>query len=280
MDAQASARERALNAVLSIAVAVFVALGAAGCGFGPLPGRATEEWTKTYPLGAGGEVRIGNTNGKVEIEGVEGSTVEIHVQKTARAATDEAARQLLPHITINEDIKPDRVSLETARMSGLMIGAGFEVQYHVRAPRGAAIHARTTNGVVTLNGLSGKVVARTTNGGVRATALSGSVDAESTNGGVNVDLASVGADRIALRTTNGGVTLDLPETAKADVAATWTNGGMSVNGLNLEVSERGRRRFEGKLNGGGTPIDLHTTNGGIRLRARGVDAQKPADERR
>ena len=127
---------------------------------------------------------------------------------------------------------------------------------------------------------SGKVVARTTNGGVRATALSGSVDAESTNGGVNVDLASVGSDRIALRTTNGGVTLDVPESAKADVAATWTNGGMSVNGLNLEVSERSRRRFEGKLNGGGTPIELHTTNGGIRLRARGIDGQKPADERR
>ncbi len=75
-------------------------------------------------------------------------------------------------------------------------------------------------------------------------------------------------DRISLSTTNGGVTLNVPETAKADVVATWTNGGMSVNGLNLDVSERSRRRFEGKLNGGGTPIELHTTNGGIRLRAR------------
>jgi hypothetical protein len=34
------------------------------------------------------------------------------------------------------------------------------------------------------------------------------------------------------------------------------------------------------LNGGGAPIELHTTNGGIRLRAREVEAQKPADERR
>ena len=90
---------------------------------------------------------------------------------------------------------------------------------------------------------------------------------------MSVDLASVGGDRIALSTTNGAVTLNVPENARADVVATWTNGGMSVNGLNLDVSERSRRRFEGKLNGGGTPIELHTTNGGIRLRAR--DGETP-----
>ena len=251
-----------------------VAVAAAGCGFGPLPGRATEEWTRTYPLSAGGEVRIGNTNGKVEIEGVDGTTVEVHAEKIARAATDEGARQLLPHVTITEDIKPDRVSIETGKMSGIMIGARYEVDYHVKAPKTAVVTARTTNGVVTLNGLAGKVVARTTNGGVRATDIRGPVDASSTNGGVNVDLAALNGDRIALSTTNGAVTLNVPETAKADVVATWTNGGMSVNGLNLDVSERSRRRFEGKLNGGGTPIELHTTNGGIRLRARDTETQK------
>jgi hypothetical protein len=264
MHAQASARRWVRGAL----AAASVSFAAAACGFGPLPGRANEEWTRTYPLGAGGEVRISNTNGKVEIEGVDGSTVEVRAEKIARAATDEGARQLLPHITITEDVKPDRVSLETGRISGLMIGARFEVDYHVKAPKTALVTARTTNGQVTLNGLTGKVVARTTNGGVRATDLRGPVDASSTNGAVSVDLASVGSDRIALSTTNGGVTLNLPETARADVVATWTNGGMSVNGLNLDVSERSRLRFEGKLNGGGTPIELHTTNGGIRLRAR------------
>ena len=258
----------------SALVAASFSIAAAGCGFGPLPGRATEEWTKTYPLSAGGEVRIGNTNGKVEIEGVDSSTVEVHAQKIARAATDETARQLLPRIAISEDIKPDRVSIETGRLGGIMIGAGFEVHYHVKAPKAAAVNARTTNGGVTLTGLTGTVVARTTNGGIRATALSGAVNASSTNGAVSVDLASLGADKIALSTTNGSVTLDVPETAKAEVVATWTNGGMSVSGLNLDVSERSRRRFEGKLNGGGAPIELHTTNGGIRLRARDVEAQK------
>jgi len=73
---------------------------------------------------------------------------------------------------------------------------------------------------------------------------------------------------IDLGTTNGGVTLTLPETAKADVSATCTNGGISITGLKLETTQESRRHIEGRLNGGGTPIELHTTNGGIRVRAR------------
>jgi hypothetical protein len=253
-------------------VALPVVLLLAGCdmSLGNLTGRATDEWTRTYPLAAGGELRIGNTNGRIEIEGVDGSTVEIRAERIARAATDAGARELLPRIGIREDVKPDRVSIETERMNGIMIGVSYEVRYHVRAPKNAAINVSNTNGVIQLTGLSGKVEAHTTNGGVRGKALTGAVDARTTNGGVTMDLASVGRERIRLSTTNGGVALYLPETAKADVSASWTNGGMSLSeaDLKMEVSERSRRRFEGRMNGGGTPIELHTTNGGIRIRSR------------
>ena len=263
--------------VLRTLAAVPLALAVTACDvhLGNLAGRATDEWTHTYPLTAGGQVRIGNTNGKIEIEGVDDSTVEIRAERIAKGVTDTAARELLPRIEIKEDVRPDRVSVETARISGIMFGAAFEVRYHVRAPKNAVIDVSNTNGLVTVSGISGKVVARTTNGGVTGKGLSGGVDARATNGGVNIELASVGSDRIALRTTNGGVTLTVPESAKADLSATCTNGGISVSGVKLEVSEQSRRRLEGKLNGGGTPIELHTTNGGVRLRSKA-----PEDEPR
>ena len=252
------------------ALAIPLCVALTGCvAMGPLTGKATDEWTKTFPLTPGGEVRIVNTNGKVEIEGVDGSTVEVHAVRIAKAATDEGARQLLPRISIKEDIQPDRVSIETERIAGIMIGAGFEVQYSVKAPKNAVVNARSTNGQITLTRLSGTVTAHTTNGGVKATDLRGGVDARSTNGGVTVDLAALGTERIQLSTTNGGVTLIVPETAKANLTASWTNGGINLaSGLKVEVSEQSRRKFEGRMNGGGTPIELKTTNGGIRVRAR------------
>src|SRR5438067_2228338 len=116
-------------------------------------------------------------------------------------------------------------------------------------------------------------------GGVRGNALSGGVDATTTNGGVDVEFASVGTDRISLTTTNGGVTIDLPADAKADVLATCTNGGISVSPeVKMQVTEQSRRRFEGKMNGGGTPVDRRTTNGGIRIRSRGL-AEKTTESR-
>jgi hypothetical protein len=259
--------------------AVPLALAVAGCDarFGNLAGRATDEWTHTYPLAKGGEVHIGNTNGRVEIEGVDGSTVEVRAERIAKGVTDTAARELLPRIEIKEDVTPDRVSVDTARMSGIMFGAAYEVRYHVRAPRGAAVDASNTNGLVSITDMSGKVVAHTTNGGVTAKGLSGGVDARATNGGVNVELASLGSDRVTLRTTNGGVTLTVPESARADVSASCTNGGISVSGVKMEVSEQSRRHLEGKLNGGGTPIELHTTNGGVRLRSKTAEGETGGD---
>ena len=243
----------------------------AGCdlSLGHLTARATDEWSRSYPLEAGGEIRIVNTNGKIEIEGTEGSTVEVKAEKIARGATDAAARELLPRIVIKEDIKPDRVSLETERMSGIMIGAAFEVRYHVRAPKSAVVNITNTNGQVALAALNGKVKAQTTNGGVNGRKLAGGVDARSTNGGVTIDMASIGPDSITLRTTNGGVTLTLPDSTKANLTASCTNGGINVSALdNLEISEQSRRRLEGRLNGGGTSIEVRTTNGGIRVRPR------------
>jgi len=133
--------------------------------------------------------------------------------------------------------------------------------------------------VVALTALDGKVRAHTTNGGVNGKSLGGGVDARSTNGGVTIDMASVGADNISLRTTNGGVTLTLPDGAKATLSASCTNGGINVSSLeNLDVSDQSRRRLEARLNGGGTAIELRTTNGGIRVRPRSGASTRTDDD--
>jgi hypothetical protein len=249
----------------------------AGCDMsvGDLTGRATDEWTHRYSLSPGGEVRIVNTNGTIDVEGVEGADLEVRAERVARAATDTGAAELLPRISIKEDVTPDRVSIETERMSGIMIGASFTVNYHVRAPKNAIVTVTNTNGVIGLTALGGRVTARTTNGGVNAKGLTGGLEARSTNGGLSIDLASTGAEKISMHATNGGVTVMLPDTAKADLSATCTNGGITVSpDLKVEVSEKSRRRFEGRMNGGGTSIEVHTTNGGIKVRPRNSESER------
>jgi hypothetical protein len=263
---------RAAAAVLPLA------LLAAGCelSVGNLTGRASDEWVRTYQLSPGGELRIGNTNGSVDVEGADGNQVDVRAERIAKAATDAGARELLPRIKIDEQAEPGRISIETERLSGFVIGVSTEVRYHVRAPRNAVVTVRNTNGRVTLTALTGSVSARSTNGGIIGKNLSGPVTASVTNGGVTIDLAAVGDGPVDLRSTNGGVALSVPEDAKANIDASCTNGGIRVTGLSLQAEEQSRRRLRGRLNGGGPSITLHTTNGGVRLSSRssGRDARR------
>jgi DUF4097 and DUF4098 domain-containing protein YvlB len=232
-----------------------------------LGGRASETWTRTYPLEAGGRIHVINTNGKVEVEAYDGSSVEVKAEKLARAMTEEAAKEILKQVEIKDEASATQIRLETKHPRRFS-GGRIEVKYHIRVPLTAKVNLETTNGGIEVVGVRGEVQAETVNGGVVGRKLGSAIKASSVNGGLVIDVATVAAG-ITLETTNGGIRLTLPEKAKADISARVTNGGISVSELELDqVGEKTRRRLEGRLNGGGPKIDLETTNGGIRISAR------------
>ena len=236
---------------------------------GTLTSRATDEWTRSYPLAANGEVQITNTNGRIEIEGVDESTVEVRAERTARAATDALARELLPRIEISERATPTLVQIETKRLSGIIIGATIEVQYHVRVPKSALVRVRTADGLMAVESLRGRLVANTVNGSISGRDLSGGVEARAVNGPVEIEVGAVGEDPIDLRTTNGTIQLRLPQSAKVNLSASCVNGVIDTSALTLDLmGEQSKRRVRGRMNGGGTPIELNTVNGKIEVSAR------------
>jgi hypothetical protein len=68
----------------------------------------------------------------------------------------------------------------------------------------------------------------------------------------------------------------VPANINAALIANTTNGGVEMTGLAFEPTEgsgpaperNSRRRIRGRLNAGGSPIELNSVNGGIRLHAR------------
>jgi len=231
----------------------------------------TAEWRKNYELAPGGRVEISNINGKIQVEPSTGNAVEIVALKSAKAATPAAAKAALERIEIREDVSPSSISVATKLPrsgGGWFEMGGTQVKYTVRVPAGAEVKFTTVNGGVDVTGLSGRVTAETTNGGVTARDISGTIDASTTNGGVDVELTRLGDGGAKLECTNGGIKLRLPADAKASISASITNGGIDASGLTLETTEKSRRRLEGRLNGGGAPIRIEGTNGGIRIAAR------------
>ena len=183
------------------------------------------------------------TNGTIELEGYEGKTVEVRAERSARAVTDEAARELVSKIAINEEVTPDRVAIRTEGVSGLLIGVSYQVKYHIRAPHSVVARLRVTNGVVTRRRFAGHLIAASTNGGdCRARrSAAGSRHAPPM---APCDCAAGGRpDGVSLRTTNGACGFTLPASAKADLSAECRNGGRRVEGFssNRSASSRAAR---------------------------------------
>jgi hypothetical protein len=261
---------RILGGAVAIALTLLALLAAPGChATGEMTGQATDEWARTYPLAAGGELQIFNPNGPIEVEGVDGTTVDVRAERTARGVTDAMARELLPRISIVEDVTPEKITVRTEGIGGLLIGASFQVRYRVRMPRSAVVRLRATNGGLTLRGLNGRIVGNTTNGNIVGEELGGSLEGRTTNGNARLVLTAVGSEGVDVRTTNGNVQLTVPGSVKANLSATCRNGTVEITGVEFKADgEQTRRRVQGRLNGGGPLIRLTTVNGGVRIGGR------------
>lgn len=258
------------------AAAVLVSFALAGCdiavdghgglGFDLAAGKATDEWTRTYKVSQGARLEIINVNGRITAEATDGSEVKLSAVRSAKASTDDGARELLGKIEMREEVGDSRVRVEVRapRTSG---PSGHEIKWTIKVPRGVSVDLRTVNGGVHMLGLEGDLRARSTNGGITGKALlASSVDAAVTNGGVDIELAkAVSSGSFEIEAVNGGVSINLPADSKADISGRCVNGGIS-NDLPIEaVGEQSRRRLDGRLNGGGARIALETVNGGVKI---------------
>jgi hypothetical protein len=86
---------------------------------------------------------------------------------------------------------------------------------------------------------------------------------------VAIDLSSIGDNPVELRVTNGNVHLSLPQGANANLLATVTNGRIETRQLSLTpFGEQGPRRVRGRLNAGGTPVEVSAVNGTVTIESR------------
>jgi hypothetical protein len=259
-----AARLRALAAlpvaaVLSLTAACDVAFGARE--------QATETWTRSYPISAGGTVDLSSTNGTIKVVAGSRPTVEIRAVKTARAATKEGAETLLKSLEVKEDVTADKVKIRIDRphANGVNLhgwGTSTVVEYFVEVPSTTKVVLATVNGKIEVTDVKGAARLETVNGSINASGLSGDVSANTVNGRVDIGLAAL-TSKVAVGTTNGGVTVRLPADAKAELRGHTVNGGINVDGLQVEETERSRRSMEAKMNGGGVRVEAETTNGGI-----------------
>jgi Putative adhesin len=224
----------------------------------------SKDFDQSYPLQPGGSFELQNVNGTVEVDGWDRDAIEVHAVKTAKVKESDLER-----VSIEVDAKPRAVSVVTRYPQNE--GVEVAVEYVIHVPHGARVeHLGTVNGTLRIAGVEAIEDLRTVNGNIEVYEGGGSIHAHTTNGNVHLELAHMGAPRnekgeATAETTNGSLLLAVPSDTQAEVDARCLNGNFySELPLALEASAR-PREIHGKLGNGGTPIHLHTVNGGIRV---------------
>lgn len=243
--------------------------------------RACEIRRTVVPL-TGGHLSVTGKNGGIEVIGEDRHDIALEAKVSANGSSQEEAASLLHEVRVitQGDIHAD----------GPGNGSGWShrswsVSFKLRVPREVAYaELRTSNGGINVSDIQGELTATSTNGGIMANRirggvrvsstnggltlddLGGTVHAETTNGGVHISLAGDrwhGSELFA-KSTNGGVTVKAPERFAAHLVAETVNGGISV-AFPIAVQGKIGRHIDTDINGGGPPVHLETTNGGINI---------------
>jgi DUF4097 and DUF4098 domain-containing protein YvlB len=205
----------------------------------------------------------GRQNGGIRVTGWDRNEIHVVTRIQGSARTEAAARELASAVTI--EVRDGRISAEgpTPEHSSSWWSASFDVY----VPRNIDLDLQAHNGGISVSDVRGRLEMETTNGGLRLENVSGDVRGRTTNGGVSVAL---GGDRwqgsgLDVRTTNGGVTLRMPERYSARLETSTVNGAMRID-FPITVQGRIGRQISTDIGGGGAPIRVSTTNGGVSIR--------------
>lgn len=231
--------------------------------------QATDLWEKTYQVAPTATLEIENTNGAIDVRTHDAPTILVKAHRTARAVSEQGARELLARTKLEESASADLVRLVTPRNQGLSMGQHVEVRYEITLPATLAVTLTTVNGKVELEGVTGAVALETVNGGIEARGVTGLRKAETVNGSIRLGLGNLPSQGVRIETVNGSVSVTMPTALGADVSVRTVNGGITVDGFGaVQEAERKRRHYEGKLNGGGPTVRVETVNGGVTVSAK------------
>jgi Putative adhesin len=269
----------------------------AGCTFGP---DVEAEYTKSFPVSGRAEVHVRAANARVQVMTSMDPKVDFHVRYEtggSEATAPFSTRQdgNVVELTENEDSHdwwgmgnsgvdravievrmPQNADLQLQTSNGAIEVSSVNGDVRLHSSNGAItadalkgkLQAHTSNGAISAERVDGDCDLSTSNGRIQASGRFDSLDIHSSNGGVVARAAagSTVSSRWDIGTSNAAVDLSLPTDLKANLDVGTSNGGVQ---LELPVAVQGFQdpsHLHGALNGGGSEVSVHTSNGHIHIR--------------
>jgi DUF4097 and DUF4098 domain-containing protein YvlB len=254
------------------------------------------EYTKSFALSGRPSVRVNSNDGGVIVRTGDTTQVEFRViyksltlDRNLHIEATQQGDQI--QLNVHEDWQP--ISLGTRRL-----------RIEVLMPKDGDLRIETSDGSIDVENLSGNVDLHSGDGELKVSALKGVLRMKTSDGAINGDGldgkldANSGDGRIRLegrfdelkiktgdgsvtaivkagskiesgwtiQSGDGGIELTLPKDLHADVSASSGDGRVTSDIPLAVQGDFHKSKVNGKLNGGGAPLTIHTGDGSIHLR--------------
>jgi hypothetical protein len=240
-----------------------------------------DEWSKTYNLSGKPELRIETSDANIKVTTWDQNTIEAKVV-TERYKIGEGG------IRVEEHQNGDSVEIDVHYPHhDVTFGWGnHRVDIIIQMPREGKVNLRTGDGKIDLAGLKGEMELHSGDGSENLEGLDGKLHASTGDGHISahgrfdelelktgdghLEVRAGSGSTLAtgwrLETGDGNVSLEIPSELAADVDLHTSDGHID---LDMPITTEGKIRegeIHGKLNGGGSPLVIHTGDGSIHLR--------------
>ena len=246
--------------------------------------RYVEREEKRFTTNGRPDVSLFTFDGSIEVRPWDKSEVEVIVEKRG------SDKNAIADITVSATQTDNRIDVrvEWPRHKGISFGFSKSAKLIVSVPASSDVAAKSGDGSIDIERISGKVELRSGDGSIQARDLAGDVNVQTGDGSITLDgkfsavraRSGDGSVRIHaapgtsagsewdISTGDGSVTLELPDGFNAELDAHTGDGHVDVQGLTLSnvTGEIRRNTIKGRLGSGGPVVRVRAGDGSIRLR--------------
>jgi DUF4097 and DUF4098 domain-containing protein YvlB len=212
---------------------------------------------------SGGNINVGRIDGSLDANTLSGSIRIDEVTGNVLAKTS-GGNIVLDTAGANADLHTLSGSIRLGNVAGSLKAktSGGNIQLD---SAGRDAHLETLSGSIRAASVMGVLVARTSGGNISLDELHDTFEARTLSGSITAHLKQQPNSSCSLHTSGGTIKLHLPGDVAVDIDAS-VRGGRIISELPITVQgEISRQSIQGKLNGGGPILRLHSLSGNIHL---------------
>jgi hypothetical protein len=268
-----------------------LALAGAGCVINVDADAVTVRDEKRFKVGRNPEVTLETWDGSIKVQTWDRSEVLVEIQKRG-PDRDEAAA-----LVVNATQDGNRVRVEAPaprverEFTGIGIGfQGLSISYVVSVPTSVTLVARTRDGSINIDGVTGTIELRSGDGSIRSSRIKGALTARTEDGSIQAEgmleglIAETGDGSIVVEaddgssmkdnwnisTGDGSIVLRVPEDFSAEIDASSRDGRVrsDLPGLDHSRGDGDRQSVRGRIGSGGHVVKLRSGDGSINVVSR------------